>query len=63
MHSVNTESAKPCLVEPDLRFKKELASFGAEIFTKCYQCATCSVSCPLSPEENPFPRKEMLWVN
>jgi quinone-modifying oxidoreductase subunit QmoC len=56
------ENAKPCLVEPDLSFIEELSAFGAKTFKKCYQCATCSVSCSLSPDENPFPRKEMLWA-
>ena len=49
-------------VDPDLGFVEELSSFGAKTFQKCYQCATCSVSCSLSPDENPFPRKEMLWA-
>jgi quinone-modifying oxidoreductase subunit QmoC len=49
-------------VDPDLGFVEELSSFGARTFQKCYQCATCSVSCSLSPDENPFPRKEMLWA-
>lgn len=57
-----SENAKSCLVEPDLNFVEELASFGAKTFRKCYQCATCSVSCSISPDENPFPRKEMLWA-
>ncbi len=27
---------------------------------KCFQCATCTVSCELSPKEYAFPRKEMI---
>jgi len=60
--AVDIEKGKPQLVEPDLELIKELAHFGADTFSKCYQCATCSVSCSLSPDENPFPRKEMLWA-
>jgi ferredoxin len=53
---------RPWLIEPDLEFKKELAEFGATDFKKCYQCATCSAVCSLSPEEHPFPRKEVVWT-
>ena len=56
------ENETPRLVEPDLGLVEELAAFGAKDFKKCYQCATCSVSCSLSPDRDPFPRKEMLWA-
>ena len=52
-------------VEPDVRFVKELKALGGDTLKKCFQCATCSVVCPISPEEQPFPRKEMIaaqWV-
>lgn len=54
-------NAVPSLVEPDLEFKKELARYGAATFNNCYQCATCSALCSLSPQKDPFPRKEMVW--
>ncbi len=49
-------------MEVDTQFVKDVMEFGGETLKKCYQCATCSVICPLSPEENPFPRKEMIWA-
>ncbi len=55
-------SSAPRLIEPDLEFKKELAEFGGETYNRCYQCATCSAVCSLAPDENPFPRKEMMWA-
>lgn len=47
-------------VEPDVKFIKQLKTMGGDTLKKCYQCATCSVVCPISPEERPFPRKEMI---
>jgi nitrate reductase gamma subunit len=60
--AVDVEKGKPQLVEPDLELIEELAHFGSDTFHKCYQCATCSVSCALSPDQDPFPRKQMLWA-
>jgi quinone-modifying oxidoreductase subunit QmoC len=48
------------LVEPDVGFIKELQGLGGDTLKKCFQCATCSVACPISPDNRPFPRKEMI---
>ncbi|MCP4748410.1 MAG: heterodisulfide reductase [Desulfobacteraceae bacterium] len=48
------------IVEPDVNFIKEVSKLGGQDVKKCFQCATCSVACPISPETKPFPRKEML---
>ena len=49
-------------VKPDLDFIKAMKETGGDTLKKCYQCASCSVACPLSSDQHPFPRKEMIWA-
>ena len=51
---------QPYRIEPDLDFVRDVIGSGGDTLKKCFQCATCSVVCPLSPPEEPFPRKEMI---
>ncbi len=48
------------LVEPDVEFIHEIQALGGDTLKKCFQCATCSVACPIAPDTKPFPRKEMI---
>ena len=48
------------LVEPDVSFINEVGRLGGADVKKCFQCATCAVACPISPDTKPFPRKEMI---
>ncbi|MFZ0243476.1 MAG: quinone-interacting membrane-bound oxidoreductase complex subunit QmoC [Desulfobacterales bacterium] len=52
--------AETTTLEPDLGFIKEVGQLGGGDLKKCYQCATCSVACKISPDNKPFPRKEMI---
>ena len=50
-------------LQPDMEFVRELQAAGGDSLKKCSQCATCSVACPMSPANNPYPRKEMVWAS
>lgn len=54
--------AKELVIEPDLQFIRDLIAAGAEDLKKCSQCATCAVACRIAPDNNPYPRKEMIWA-
>ncbi|MFH1726516.1 MAG: quinone-interacting membrane-bound oxidoreductase complex subunit QmoC [Elusimicrobiota bacterium] len=47
-------------IDADVGFIRFLKRSGGADVKKCFQCATCSAVCNLSPAEKPFPRKEML---
>jgi quinone-modifying oxidoreductase subunit QmoC len=50
------------IVSPDLSFVKEIIASGGDDLKKCYQCSTCTVVCNVTPDQKPFPRKEMLYA-
>jgi quinone-modifying oxidoreductase subunit QmoC len=49
-------------VQPDLAFKRTVLGLDAHDLSSCYQCGTCSVVCPISTDDDPFPRKQMVWT-
>ena len=49
-------------IQTDLDWKRQIIGLDAPDLSVCYQCGTCTAVCPISTAENPFPRKEMVWV-
>lgn len=54
--------AEAVIIEPDVNFVRELIANGGETLKKCFQCGNCSIVCNISPDNEPFPRKEMIWA-
>lgn len=54
--------ADETVIKTDLEFIKRLQETGGDSLKKCFQCATCSVVCNISPDDKPYPRKEMLMA-
>ncbi|MDZ7740925.1 MAG: quinone-interacting membrane-bound oxidoreductase complex subunit QmoC [Bacteroidota bacterium] len=49
-------------VTPDIGFIRKLMRNSKAPLKQCMQCGNCTVVCELSPEEDPYPRKEMQWA-
>jgi len=49
-------------IATDLDWKRRIIGLDASDLSLCYQCGTCTAVCPVSTADNPFPRKEMVWV-
>ena len=47
-------------VDPGLM--QDLKAFGLKDAGKCFHCSQCTVSCPLSTPEKPFPRKLVRYL-
>ncbi len=50
-------------LQTDSEYTRQLMEAGGKNLKECYQCATCSVACPLAPDAAPYPRKEMIWAS
>lgn len=61
--SPRSDTSGPVWVEPDLDFIRALSERSVDAFRDCLQCGNCSATCDISPDHEPYPRKEMAWAN
>jgi quinone-modifying oxidoreductase subunit QmoC len=50
------------LVKPDREFVGAIIATGGGDLKRCFQCATCSVTCELGQNGRAFPRRAMHWA-
>ena len=62
-NTVEPSLPDPDRIEPDLAFIRTLMKAGGDSLKQCMQCGTCSATCALSSDHEPFPRKEMAWAS
>ena len=46
----------------DPEFSERLKKLGAKNVTECFNCGNCTAICPLSDNENMFPRKIIRFI-
>ncbi len=49
-------------IQPDLIFIDFIRKTSGSDLSTCMQCGSCTAVCELSPELEPYPRKEMIWA-
>lgn len=49
-------------LQPDIEFIRQTRKISGSSLKDCVQCGECSAICSLSPENKPFPRKELIWA-
>ncbi|MBT3244783.1 MAG: quinone-interacting membrane-bound oxidoreductase complex subunit QmoC [Bacteroidetes bacterium] len=52
----------PLEINPDLKLIDFIRTRSGSDLSSCMQCGSCSAVCDLSPEVEPYPRKEMIWA-
>lgn len=50
-------------IKPDIELINFIKKDSGSSLKSCFQCGACSVVCELSPDNKPFPRKEMIWAS
>lgn len=49
-------------LHPDINFIRQTKRISGSSVKDCVQCGECTAICSLSPENKPFPRKELIWA-